>query len=130
MDEKQTQVTEVRDTNQQGEQHIRRQEVETTSRVPASVIVARIIWFITSVIVVILTARVVLQLLGANQANGFVDAIYRVSAVFAEPFFGMFNYQPTYGSSTLEISTVVAIIVYLLVGWGIAKLVTLGSRRS
>ena len=131
MDNKETQVTEVRETNvQAGNENIRRQEVETHSDASGVSMAARILWYIVGFIVILLAMRIVLQLLGANQGNGFVDFIYGLSGVFAAPFFGMFSYQPAYGVSTLEIGTVVGILVYLVVGWGIAKLLTLGSNRT
>lgn len=101
----------------------------TRARVPAEVIAARVIYFITGCIVVLLALRMVLLLLAANRDNGFVTFIYDISGVFAAPFYGIFSYTPSYGSSVFEISSVVAIIVYALVGWGLAKLVTLGSAR-
>ncbi|MEO5950572.1 MAG: YggT family protein [Candidatus Saccharimonadales bacterium] len=130
MDEKQTQVTEVRETNQQaGDTKVRRQAVETRSSLSGSIIAQRVVWYIVGVIVALLAVRIVLQLLGANQGNGFVDFVYSLSGIFAAPFFGMFSYQPTYGASTLEIGTIVGIIVYTLVGWGFAKLFTIGSQH-
>tara|TARA_B100002049_G_C16026534_1_gene352624 strand:- start:384 stop:737 length:354 start_codon:yes stop_codon:yes gene_type:complete len=97
---------------------------------PGSIVAQRVVWYITGFIVVILGLRVLLQLLGANQGNPFVDLVYGVSGFFAAPFFGMFSYDPSYGVSYLEVGTVVAMLVYALAGWGIAKLFTLGSRHA
>ena len=105
------------------------QTVSERTAVPGSVMAQRIVWYIVGFIVVLLALRLVLQLLGANQANAFVDLVYSLSGVFAAPFFGMFNYQPTYGESYFEVGTLVAMIVYTLIGWGIAKLFTLGSAH-
>lgn len=107
-------------------------EVVTTDReaVPGSVLAARVVWYIAGVIIALLALRLVLQLLGANEGNAFVDLVYGLSGVFAAPFFGMFNYEPSYGVSYFEVSTFVAILIYALLGWGIAKLFTLGSNRS
>ncbi|RZJ87310.1 MAG: YggT family protein, partial [Chryseobacterium sp.] len=77
---------------------------------------------------VLLVLRIVLLLLAANQGNGFVDFVYAVSGFFAMPFYGIFNYTPAYGSSVLELSSIVAIFIYALVGWGLVKLLTIGSR--
>lgn len=103
-----------------------------TERAPASssVVAQRVVWYITGVIVALLALRLVLQLLGANEDNGIVSLIYGLSGIFAAPFFGMFNYEPSYGVSYFEVNTFVAILIYLLLGWGIAKLFTLGSRRT
>ena len=122
---------EVRTTDEQvGNTNVQRQTVSETNSVPGNVLAQRVVWYIVGFIVAFLVLRLVLQLLGANEGNGFVDFIYAVSGVFAMPFFGMFNYQPSYGVSYFEVSTLVAIVIYVLVGWGIAKLFTLGSNRT
>lgn len=127
MNEEQDQkTTEVRDTSvQQGNTKIRRQSVTTATKIDAGVVARRIVYYVVGVIIALLALRIVLLLLAANQGSGFVDFVYAVSGVFAMPFYGIFNYQPSYGQSTFEISSVVAIIVYALVAVGIAKLFTL-----
>lgn len=104
--------------------------VVTEDHASGSVVAQRIVWYVTGVIIALLALRLILQLLGANQGNGFVDLVYGLSGVFAAPFFGMFSYEPSYGISYFEISTFVAILIYALLGWGIAQLFTLGSRRT
>lgn len=69
-------------------------------------------------------------MLGANQANAFVDFVYSVSALFVAPFFGMFAYTPVYGASVFEVSSLVAILVYTLLCWGLVALVTIGSSKT
>lgn len=124
------QTTEVRETNEvQGNTNVTRQTVSSTQAVDGKVIIRRIIWYIVGFIVALLALRIVLLLLAANQDNGFVDFIYGLSGFFGAPFYGIFSYQPTYGQSTFEISSVVAIVIYTLVGWGIAKLFTLTSSQ-
>jgi hypothetical protein len=127
MNEEQDQkTTEVRDTKEQrGNTNIRRQSVTTSTKVDASVVARRVIYYLAGVIIALLALRIVLLLLAANQGSGFVDFIYVVSGLFATPFYGMFNYQPSYGQSVLEISSVVAIVVYGLAAVGIAKLLML-----
>ena len=88
----------------------------------------RVIYFISGVIIALLALRLLLSLLGANQANGFANFIYSASHPFAAPFFGLFNYQPTYGASRFELGTLVAIVVYAVLAALLARLVSLGSR--
>lgn len=124
-------VREVETTDEPIENgRVRREAVSERTAAPSSIVAQRVVWYIVGFIVAFLVLRLVLQLLGANQGNGFVDFIYSVSGVFAAPFFGMFNYQPSYGASFFEVSTLVAIVIYVLVGWGLAKLFTLGSTRT
>jgi uncharacterized membrane protein len=125
-EERDQKTTEVRDTDeQQGNTNIHRQSVTTATKVDAGVVARRIVYYVVGVIIALLALRIVLLLLAANQGSGFVDFVYALSGLFAMPFYGMFNYQPSYGQSTFEISSVVAIIVYSLVAFGIAKLFTL-----
>ena len=89
----------------------------------------RIVWFIVGFIIVLLALRMALMLLAANEGSAFVDFVYSLSGVFAMPFYGIFSYTPAYGSSFFEISSLVAIVVYALVGWGIAKALTITSAQ-
>lgn len=132
MNEEQDQrTTEVRDTNvQQGNTTIRRQSVATTSKVDPSLTAARIIYYIAGVVIALLVLRIVLLLLAANQGNAFVDFVYALSGFFAAPFFGIFSYQPSYGQSVFELSSLVAIVVYALIAVGLAKLFTLNKPHD
>lgn len=88
-------------------------------------VAARVVWFVAGIVLVLLGFRFVLSLLGANTTNGFANLIYSASHPFVSPFFGLFSYRQTFGVSHLEIYTLVAIAVYAIIAWGIAKLVTL-----
>ena len=109
---------------------VRRETVRRSRPIDNRLVAKQIIWYVVSIIAALLLLRIILQLLGANQGNAFVDFIYGVSGFFAAPFFGMFSYHPSYGVSYFETSTLVAIIVYLLVGWGVSALFDIGRRDS
>lgn len=106
---------------------VERRTVATDNVAPTSIVAKRIVYYVVGIIVALLMLRIALLLLAANQGNIFVDFVYALGGFFAAPFFGIFSYTPAYGSSVFELSSVVAIFVYLLVGWGIAKLFTLSS---
>lgn len=125
-EDQEQQTTEVRETTgRQGDTNVTRQTVQSSNAASSSVILKRVVWYIAGVIIALLAIRVILLLLGANRDSGFVDFVYGLSEVFAAPFYGIFNYVPAYGQSVLELSSLVAIAVYALVAWGIAKLATL-----
>ncbi|HKV59204.1 MAG TPA: hypothetical protein VJO32_13020 [Ktedonobacteraceae bacterium] len=86
--------------------------------------ITSIIYFILGVLEVILLLRLLLRLLGANEASGFVVFIYNLSHIFVAPFNGIFNDQAL-GRSVFETSTLIAMIVYALLAWGVASLVRL-----
>ncbi len=94
-----------------------------------SVFAARIVYFIFGVIAAFIGIRFVLLLLAANQGNAFVDFIYGVSGVFVAPFYGIFGNTPQFGASVVDVSSLIALIVYGLLAWGIVSLVTLASRH-
>ncbi len=86
----------------------------------------RVVWYIAGVLLVLLGFRFLLSMLGANTTNGFANFIYSTSHPFVSPFFSLFNYKnSTYGTSRFEVYTLVAMLFYGLVAWGIARLVTL-----
>jgi len=129
MDEER-QTTEVRNTNlQDGPTNIQRESVRTESHADGRVVGSRIIWYIAGVIIALLGLRVLFFLLGANQGSPFVDFIYAISGVFAWPFYGIFP-QPAYGVSVLDTASLVAMVIYALIAWGIARLFTLDRTHA
>ena len=93
------------------------------------VLAARIVWFIDGVITVLLAFRFILSLLGANTTNAFANFIYSVSHPLVSPFFSLFSYNNIqYGTSRFEVYTLVAIVVYAVIAWGITYLLTLNRR--
>lgn len=109
--------------------HTHEMREPVTTGVGPAVFAARAIYFVFGVIIAFIVLRMVMLLFGANQANAFVDFVYSVSSVFVAPFFGIFAYTPAYGVSVFEVSSLMAIIVYILLCWGLVTLVTMGSRH-
>src|SRR5436190_2334146 len=83
--------------------------------------IARITYFVLGVLEVILLLRLIFRLLGANESSDFVMFLYNLSHIFVAPFNGIFNDQAL-GRSVFEISTLVAMLVYALIAWGIVSL--------
>ena len=93
--------------------------------------VTQAIYLIFGIIEALLVIRFVLKLLGANPEAGFASFIYRVSAPLVAPFVGLFG-SPQVNGMVLELESIVAIVVYGLIAWGLAKLawLLLGETRS
>jgi hypothetical protein len=83
--------------------------------------ITQIIWLITSILEALIGVRVLLKLLGANPQAGFAQFIYGVTAVFLAPFLPLFA-SPQAGASVLELSSLVAMLVYALIAWGIVRI--------
>ena len=93
--------------------------------------VSQAIYLIFGIVESVLVIRFVLKLLGANPEAGFASFIYRISTPLVAPFVGLFG-APQMNGMVLELETVVAIVVYGLIAWGLAKLawLLLGETRS
>lgn len=114
-----------------GERVAQKEVTEVTEASPSGMtLAARIIWYVAGVLLVLLTFRFLLALLGANPNNGFADFIYTTSHPFVAPFFSLFGYDLKYGVSRFEIYTLVAMGVYAVVAYGLARLVTLGAPED
>lgn len=88
-----------------------------------------VLWLILGVIESVIGLRVILKLLGANPESPFAAFIYSFSRLFVAPFFGLFG-EPAAGRSVLEISSLVAMVVYALVFFGIDRLIWLLLYRT
>lgn len=81
----------------------------------------QILWYILSVIEVLLGFRVALKVLGANPFSGFTNLIYTLSDPLALPFRGILGVTVN-GASVFEWSTFIAVIVYALITFGLVEL--------
>jgi hypothetical protein len=70
----------------------------------------------------LLAFRFGLKLIAANAANPFAAFIYNFSSLFVAPFMGL-TAAPAAGGAVLELSSLIAMLVYALVGWALAKIV-------
>ena len=93
--------------------------------------VGQAIYLIFGIIEGLIAIRFVLRAVGANPEAGFAAFMYGITAPLLAPFVGLFG-TPQVNGSALELHAVVAIIVYALVAWGLAKLawLLLGETRS
>lgn len=103
-----------------------------TPTVSDSQTVEYVIYFIFGIIDVLLGFRFVLKLLGASLNSQFTDFIYNLSGFLIWPFVGIFHKGFTQGidaTAVLEPATIVALIVYALLAWGIVKLLHILFRE-
>lgn len=91
----------------------------------------QIIYWVFALVEGLIAIRLVLRALGANPSAGFAQFVYGVTGPLVAPFIGLFG-NPTYQSSVLELSSIVAVIVYGLVAWLLGKLVWIlvGETRT
>lgn len=101
------------------------------SRRVAAYRVTQLVYWVFGLVEGLIAIRVILKALGANQAAGFSQFIYSITAALVAPFINLFS-NPSYGNSVLELSSIVALIVYALIAWLLGKLVWIlvGETRS
>jgi uncharacterized protein YggT (Ycf19 family) len=81
----------------------------------------QIIWLLLGILEALIALRVVFKLIGVNAANPFATLLYNVTNIFVAPFASLTG-APAAGGMVLEISSIIAMIVYLLIAWGLARI--------
>ena len=89
----------------------------------------QLVYLIFGVIDGLLLIRLVLKLLGANPNAGFSSWVYGFTDIFMAPFRSLLP-NVISGQSIFEMSAVVAILVYALIGWVIARLIAILFYRN
>jgi uncharacterized protein YggT (Ycf19 family) len=83
---------------------------------------AAVVWFVAGVVEIFIAARFLGKLFGASAHSAFVNFIYQVSSPIVAPFTGIFGDTGT-RTNTFETASLVAIVVYAVIGWGIVVLI-------
>jgi hypothetical protein len=105
-------------------------EVKTTQREPGqdrrvfTFKVTQLIWLALGILETMIALRFVLKLIAANPDSPIVGFIYGFTNLFLFPFTGM-TAQPSAGGMVLELSSLFAMVIYGLIGWGIERIVWL-----
>jgi len=101
------------------------------SRRMAAYRVTQLIYWIFGLIEGLILIRFVLKALAANPQAGFAEFIYGITAPLVAPFYGLFG-NPQAQGNILELNSIVALIVYALLAWLLAKLawILVGDTRS
>lgn len=92
-----------------------------------------LIYFFFGFLEILLAFRLAFKIVGANAASAFVAFIYGITGLFILPFEGIFRRAISQGveaTSVLEPATIVALVVYAFVAWGIVKLVHIFSGET
>jgi hypothetical protein len=80
------------------------------------------IWLGLGIVEALIGLRIVLKLIAANPESPFAAFIYNVSAIFLYPFAGLVG-TPAAGGVVLELSSIIAMLVYALLAWGLERIV-------
>jgi hypothetical protein len=93
--------------------------------------ISQLVYWVFGLVEALILIRFALKLLGANQNAGFAEFIYGVTYPLVLPFVGLFG-TPQARGSVLELHSIVALIMYAVVAWLLAKLawIVLADNRS
>jgi len=89
----------------------------------------QIIWYLLGLLEVLLIFRFILKLMSANPTAGFSSFIYNVSYPLATPFLNVFRITRIEGS-IFEWTTLLAMVVYYIIAWGIVELFSMSKTVS
>lgn len=108
--------------------------VHTGRDATSSLTVERLVYFLFGILEALLALRLVFKLAGASLSSAFVGFVYGITGIFILPFEGIFRRGFAPGietKSVLEPSTIVALIVYAGIAWGVVKLIRIlsGNRQ-
>lgn len=117
------------------EQHLalnlneKQRSIASANQNSATIRIANIITFLFGALELVLAIRLVFRLIGANESNRVADFIYKLSEPFVSAFASLVE-NPTLGTSgVLEITTLLAMLVWAIVGWMAGRLVWLTLSR-
>jgi len=82
----------------------------------------QLIWLLLGLLEAAIALRVIFKLVAVNEANSFATLLYSVTGFFLAPFASLAK-APAAGGSVLEVSSIIAMIVYLLIGWALERIV-------
>jgi len=91
--------------------------------------ISAFIWLMFGILISSIGLRVILKLIGANPSNFFAQLVYSFTDIFLWPFWGLTG-TPSANGMVLEIPSIIAMVVYAIIAWAIAKLTWLLFYRS
>lgn len=84
--------------------------------------VTQLIWLFLGILEAILALRFLFKLIGVNEANAFASFLYGLTKFFVIPFESLIG-APSTAGMTFEFTTLIAMIIYALIGWVLVRLV-------
>jgi len=126
---KETVVT-AEDTNMETSSPVSHEVVE--NKAEKSQTATYIIYFLFGLLEFFLFFRLLFRVTGASPTSSFVQFIYSITDLAVMPFLSIFRQTTATGAETtavFEPGTIIAILVYALLAWGVTQLVMILSRK-
>jgi hypothetical protein len=80
------------------------------------------VWLVFGILETLILLRIALKALAANAASPIAAFVYGFTALFVWPFQGLTG-TPASGGMVLEISSLIAVVVYALIAYALAKII-------
>lgn len=90
--------------------------------------VVQLVWLLFGTLEALVTIRIMLKLIAANPNNWFTSFVYQLTDVFLWPFQNIVA-NPSFQNSVIELTSLIAILVYAMVAWALARLIWLVFYR-
>jgi len=90
--------------------------------------VGQLVWLFFGLLEVLIGFRIMLKLIAANPNSWFTSFVYQLSDVFVWPFQNIVA-NPTFLNSVIEITSMIAILVYAFIAWALVRLIWLVFYR-
>lgn len=91
--------------------------------------IVNIVYYLFGILELLLAVRLILHLVGANTGNNFATFIDGLSAPFVAPFSNLLQNPSLGGASVLEVTTLIAMLVWSIVAWLVGRLIWLVLSR-
>jgi uncharacterized protein YggT (Ycf19 family) len=94
--------------------------------------IRRAIWLLFGIVITLIAIRILFLLLGANEGNVIVDAVYAITEPFVAPFRGIFSFEHVrpVGASVFDVAALVAIVGWTLVAAVISAILRIPDRTA
>lgn len=89
----------------------------------------RIMYTILGIVEILLGLRFVLKLIAANPDSGFTTFIYGATKALVAPFNALLG-TPTFGGSSIEVTTLIAMAVYALLFWVLVRVIQIIAGQT
>lgn len=83
--------------------------------------VTQLIWLLFGLLEAAIGLRVIFKLIAVNPNNAFAAFLYRVTDLFLAPFQSLVG-APAAEGMVLEVSSIIAMIVYALIAWALDRI--------
>ena len=103
-------------------------EVRTTQKEPErerrifTFKATQLVWLLFGILEALIALRIGLKLIGANPDSPIAVYLYGFTGLFLLPFEGLTG-TPSSGGMVLEVSSVIAMLVYALIAWALERII-------